>query len=159
MRARQRNIIPRIIGIRSLQLPPKSAFPMKIRLRLPPTDADRFADCRQGAWQNAANPGRETIPGLTQEEVQNGQEVSNRAGVYLQHERGSARIATRWATRRRAKWNRSLGTVRFQLSGMGAPREIGPNGRPDAGGDRRPLWATTRAWRYVCGLDRPHCRR
>ncbi len=62
-----------------MKIPPKSAFPMKI----PPPPAedkvDRFADCRQGLAKCEENPGRETIPGLTQEEVRNGQEVSSQA--------------------------------------------------------------------------------
>ncbi|MGD0908455.1 MAG: carboxypeptidase-like regulatory domain-containing protein, partial [Candidatus Acidiferrales bacterium] len=62
-----------------MKIPPKSAFPMKI----PPPPAEdkveRFADCRQGLAKCEENPGRETIPGLTQEEVRNGQEVSSQA--------------------------------------------------------------------------------
>jgi hypothetical protein len=62
-----------------LQLPPKSAFPMKIAPPPPADHANLYADCRQGAQGCGERAGRETIPGLTQEEVQNGQEVSNRA--------------------------------------------------------------------------------
>jgi hypothetical protein len=62
-----------------MKIPPKSAFPMKIPP--PPADdkVDRFADCRQAASKCEDNPGVETIPGLTREEVRNGQEVSNQA--------------------------------------------------------------------------------
>jgi hypothetical protein len=62
-----------------MKIPPKSAFPMKI----PPPPAEdkvgRFVDCRQGLVKCQDNPGRETIPGLSEEEVRNGQEVSNQA--------------------------------------------------------------------------------
>jgi len=71
-----------------LQLPPKSAFPMKIP---PPPAADRverFADCRQGLGKCAANPGLETLAGLSQEDVQVGQEVSSRAEYIYNLKRG-----------------------------------------------------------------------
>ena len=62
-----------------LQLPPKSAFPMRIP---PPPDVDkagRFTDCRGGYVDCSQNPGNSTMPGLSAKDVANGQEVSNRA--------------------------------------------------------------------------------
>jgi hypothetical protein len=62
-----------------MKIPPKSAFPMKIPPPPAEDNVDRFADCRQAAAKCQQNPGRETIPGLSEEEVQTGQEVSNQA--------------------------------------------------------------------------------
>jgi hypothetical protein len=65
-----------------LKIPPKSAFPMKIPPPPPADKAERFADCHQFLARCTQNPGIETIPGLTEEDLRNGQEVSNQ-GEFL----------------------------------------------------------------------------
>jgi hypothetical protein len=62
-----------------LQLPPKSAFPMKIPSPPAADHVERFADCRQQLGKCQQNPGRETIPGLTPEGLETGQVLANRA--------------------------------------------------------------------------------
>ena len=70
-----------------LQIPPKSAFPMKIPPPPPGDGVERFIDCRGGNREclAAANSGKVpspphvTPPGLSLEDVRQGQEVSNQA--------------------------------------------------------------------------------
>ncbi len=62
-----------------LKIPPKSAFPMKIPPPPPVDAAERFRDCRGGNVDCSKDPGRSTMPGLSVEDVKNGQGVSNRA--------------------------------------------------------------------------------
>jgi len=65
-----------------LNIPPKSAFPMKIPPTADPEKALHFADCRQNAARCAANAARDTVPGLTEDDVRNGIVVANQ-GEYI----------------------------------------------------------------------------
>ena len=70
-----------------MKIPPKSAFPMKIPPPPPEDGPERFVDCRGNnpACVAVANSGKipspphVTPPGLSIEDVRNGQEVSNQA--------------------------------------------------------------------------------